>query len=341
MIAILGDIHFSSARDYFIEIGQKIIEWFANWSYNKKGNELILAGDIVHSAVNGGLVINMIEQLVISSRFDTIHIIPGNHDVKRRDGVVQLAYEFLRSRPCIKIYDRLTDTVIQGKRVLMLPHYIPNGNEVPMTELYSNLHKTHPEAYDLVVGHFIEETMAFGASDAVKNISKLKTRHLCLGHLHTRANPNIYIGSVYANKINEADSSRAAWIIDDSCSKIEDPLPIFCEYQTVQYPEMPVYSNALVRVLTITNCTNERLARMQYGKDIFIRKLVHTLDSKKTDDTQSSDRIQELDPVQLFRDFIKNRSTVIDRNVAMLCMSLLKKGTNLTYDNGSNSAEVL
>ena len=33
MIAILGDIHFDSSKDYFIRIGNDFISWFDQWSY--------------------------------------------------------------------------------------------------------------------------------------------------------------------------------------------------------------------------------------------------------------------------------------------------------------------
>lgn len=344
MIAILGDIHFSSSRDYLIAVSNEILNWFRSWKYNTPGNELILAGDVVHSAVNGGLVIDMVEQLVSDSKFDAIHIIPGNHDLKRKDGVVQLAYEFLRERPNIYIYDKAAEAEIQGLRVLFLPHYIPaSATEPSMTESYSNIYKNQVKDYDIVVGHFMEESVSFGALDAIKNISKIRTKHLCLGHLHIRSNPNIYIGSVYANKSTEEDSTRAAWIIDEKGNKYEDKLPVFCEYITVRYPEELPPSNAKVRALTIANCTNERLARMKYGESVFIRKLVHSLDvnAKKDFDYYLSDESYELRPDELFKEFIRTRGSVIDRNVATLCITLLKKSTNLVYGDGNSSSALL
>ncbi len=340
MIAILGDLHFSSAKDYFIATAMAILVWFKSWSYNKKGNELILAGDVVHSSVNGGLVISMVESLITNSRFDHIHIVVGNHDVKRRDGVAQLAYEYLRDRKNVTIYDRPTETTIQGKRVLMLPHFITDPGERTMSEQYSDLYKTFEGPYDLTVGHFMEETMSFGAADAIKNVSKLSTKHLCLGHLHTRSDPRIYIGSVYANKINEADDRRAAWIIDETGTKHEDPLPLFCDYVTVRYPEPPSSSDAKVVAYTITNCTSERLARRRYGEEIYIRKLINTLTDKATDASEASS-LQSMDPETMFKEFVRSRPESLDRRVATLCISLLKKSTNLEYDSRNNSPELL
>ena len=103
MIAILGDIHFDSSKDYFIRICNEFISWFDQWKYNCKGNELILAGDLVASSLNGGIVIDFLERFYRSSRFDHIHIIEGNHDRKFIEGEPQLAYEFLRNKEVFKI----------------------------------------------------------------------------------------------------------------------------------------------------------------------------------------------------------------------------------------------
>ena len=104
MIAILGDIHFDSSKDYFIRICNEFISWFNQWKYNHKSKELILARDLVASSLNGGIVIDFLERFYRSSRFDHIHIIEGNHDRKFIEGEPQLAYEFLRNKENVTIY---------------------------------------------------------------------------------------------------------------------------------------------------------------------------------------------------------------------------------------------
>jgi len=337
MICILGDIHFSSAKDYFAAIGNAMLGWFRDWKFNKKGNELLLVGDIVHSSVNGGIVIDFVERLYQYSSFDRIHIIPGNHDLKRRDGVIQLAYEFLRNKDRVSIYDRMTAANIQGHSVLMLPHYIPGANEPSMNEAYSKLHLTQKGPYTLAVGHFMEESMSFGMTDTVRNLDKLNTKHLCLGHLHIRSNPEIYIGSMYANKINEGDPRRAAWIIDETGNRQEDLLPVFCDYLTAKYPDPLPSTQACVPVYTITNCVNEKLARALYG-DIYIRKIIQQLAiPERNKDDASDESAVSLDPLELFKDFMKTTPTPLDRRVATLCLASLKtSATNLGYDNDRN-----
>ena len=327
MIAILGDVHFASLKEYHVKIGEAMISWFSTWKYNNPENELILTGDIVHTAVNGGLVIAMLERFVNASRFAVIHIVPGNHDMKRHENVVQLAYEFLRKRPNVVIYDRDTVATIQGKKVLMLPHYIPqNSHEPPMLEYYSSLYKKYPDTYDLLVGHFLEEKASFGGA-CVKNLDKLSVKKICLGHLHTRMFPE-YIGSMYANKSNEADPTRAAWIFDNAMNCIEDPLPVFCEYLSVEYPEPLPESNAVVPIYTVNNCPTEAQALRQYGP-INIRKVIHALNtSTKSSDEIDKASIENFNVVTLFKEFLQTRDTPIDRRVASLCLSLLTEITN-------------
>ena len=133
MIAILGDIHFDSSKDYFIRICNEFISWFDQWKYNHEGNELILAGDLVASSLNGGIVIDFLERFYRSRKFDHIHIIEGNHDRKFIEGEPQLAYEFLRNKEDVTIYRYPTERCIQGSQVLFLPFFTRNEKGNPYT----------------------------------------------------------------------------------------------------------------------------------------------------------------------------------------------------------------
>ena len=151
MIAILGDIHFDSSKDYYIKICSEFVSWFASWKYNRPGNELILAGDLVASSLNGGVVIDFLERFYKASQFDHIHIIEGNHDRKFIEGVPQLAYEFLRNKENVSIYRYPEERNIQGLHVLFLPFFTRNEKGKTMREVYSNLYKTHIGPYDLIM----------------------------------------------------------------------------------------------------------------------------------------------------------------------------------------------
>jgi predicted phosphodiesterase len=339
MIAILGDIHFNSSKDYWIEVSLQFLKWFENWQYNNSNNELILAGDLVHSSVNGGVVISFLEKLANASRFAKIHIVVGNHDIKRRDGIVQLAYEFLRERDNVLIYDRMQVATIQSRRVLMMPHYIPEQRETVMKMAYSNAYKVYADHYDLVVGHFLESSVFYGGSDSIENLSKLDAKHLCLGHVHNRVDPRIYIGSVFPCRHTETDTRRAAWILldDTACTKIEDPLPIFCEFASIRYPEAIPATAALVPIYTITNCASEAAARSVY-KNIYIRKVITGLGAAQSSMTDIENTAEEeLNAYQLFTEFLKLQSPPLERSVVSLCRPMLENSTNLVYGNRNSS----
>lgn len=346
MLVVLGDIHFSSSRDYFVAVSEAFLKWFKDWQHNTSGNELLLLGDIVHSSVNSGIVIDFVERMWKSSNFDCIHIIPGNHDLKRVDGVDQLAYEFLRNKPDVRLYDRAVVANIQGLSVLLMPHYIPKANEPLMLDYYSHAYEYFTAEYDLVAGHFMEEGMSFGTTDAVFNLHKLNTKHICLGHLHTRANPEIYVGSVYPNRTNENDYSRAAVLFEKDAmglvTRREELLPTFCEFITVQYPEELPTTKALVPIYTITNCVGERLVKLKYG-DVFIRKVMQGLDiPKKTElSVERSASAQSLNARELFDKFMRSQEPPLDRRVATLCLSSLETPTNLEYGSRNPSEAVL
>lgn len=343
MIAALGDIHFSSSKDYFIAVGHEVLDWFDSWKHNNEDNELILVGDLVQTSVNAGLVIELLYRLIMQSRFRHIHILKGNHDAKLKDGVWQLAYSFLRHNPKVTIYEEPTVATIEGKTVLMLPYYTATIHQTPMAERYSNLYKEKPfkRHFDLVVGHFADTAVDYLSSDSVSNLDKLDADLICLGHIHTRSsNPARYIGSLYANRINENATDRCAWLIGDQ-GKVEEPLPNFCEFLTVQYPNELPASSALVPIYTVTNCASEEVARTLYG-NIFIRKTVKDI-TKSTSSLDSSEIfLENSDIMTVFNDFLKNLQPPLDRRVASLCVPLVKFSTkSLDGSNRNPTATVL
>ena len=323
-ICILGDLHFNSSKDYYVQVGEEFIKWFHGWVKNDPENELILAGDLVNTSIDGGIVIDQLVKMFNLSRFSKVHIVVGNHDIKRKDGIEQLAYKFLRQRENIAIYEREQVVKIQGKQVLLLPHYNPTTSEESMSKRYSKLHEIY-DGLDLTVGHFAEERYGGFGSDKIKNIEKLDTKYLCLGHIHIRTNPKIYIGSVYSTRVGEQDDRRAAWVLDSDGKLTFDRLPVFCDFVTVEYPNPLPSTPAEVPVYTITNCSSDKIARLQYGDSIFIRKTLRGLDAKKVIGDKGVQRLglQDLDVKSLFKVFLKEYPGSLDRSAAAICQRLL------------------
>ena len=331
MICLLGDIHFNSSKDYYRDICEAFLNWYRDWKHNKSTNTLILAGDLVESAANAGIVIDWLTRLLDYSRFNHIYVCAGNHDKKIISGIPQLAYEFYKSRDNVTVLETITRTNIEGAEVLFLPYYSGvNASGLSMHDFYSNLYKTdeYSKHFDFVVGHVGGPDALFeGSNDCIDNLDKLNTDRLCFGHIHTRSsNPRRYLGSVYACKKNENDNTRAAWLYDPitRCWS-EDRLPVFSEYLTVSYPEELPITDALVPIYTILNCTSIELAKKEYG-DIRIRKAVSTPyeiaeSSDSTATPASSTRSMSLQ--DLFRDFVASQSPPLDETVLKKCEALL------------------
>ena len=328
MICCLGDIHFRVDKDYFIKICNDFIEWFSNWKYNNSQNTLVLAGDLVEASVNSGIVIDFLERFYLNSRFKAIHICAGNHDKKKHFGITQLAYEFYKSKENIFIYEDPAETYIEDCDVLFLPYFVGmNDYGQTMKEYYSEIYKNpnFKNNYDLVVGHISDDSVLFGGIDCIANLDKINTRVLCLGHVHNRVNPNIYIGSIFANKKSENDDRRSAWILDKN-HYAEDKLPLFNEFLNVSYPEKLPASKALTPIYTVLNCASENVARSKYG-DIFIRKVVssETETTKKPEEAlaRQFESIKNVNIPDLFDAYVKTQENTIDPKIVRKCKRLL------------------
>lgn len=325
MICILGDLHLSSRKPYILKACQEFLEWFRNWEKNREGNNLILAGDLVDSHINGGTVIDLLEKLIDYSKFDDIYVCVGNHDKKKADGYDQLAYEFYRNKPNVHVYEKAEEVIIEKKKVLFLPYFLgKNENGRTMNEEYH--HKHYRKTYDLIVGHFCAKDSSFsGSVDCVEDLENLKAKKVCLGHIHTRSiDPNKYIGSVYAGRKNENDKTRSAWYLENDEWK-EERLPIFTEFITLSYPEDLPKTNAIVPVYTILNCKDVATAKQKYG-DIYLRRT--TIDAvdigyKKKELDFEFENIRNIDVKKLFEDFVKSFDVPLSREVEAECRKII------------------
>ena len=330
-IVALGDIHFRDDHPYFMEVCENFLEWYSSWERNNSNNSLILTGDLVESALLSGRVADYLERFIGASKFKSIHICCGNHDQRKYHNTDQLAYEFYRNKKNVYIYQRATETNIEGLSVLFLPFYFGlNEKGKSMVEYYNNIPNdpTFSNDYDLVVGHFSGGDMDFGgSSDCVSKISEIKTKKLILGHIHTRlVTPEVYIGSVFACKKNENDNTRCSFIYEDGLWK-QETLPKFLEFLSVLYPNALPKSNALTPVYTILNCNSEEVALQRYGF-INIKRvtldLVENTASKKTDMERQFSSVKELNISELLASFFKSQDPPYDLDIEEECVNLLK-----------------
>lgn len=320
MYVILGDIHFRSDKTYYEKVYNEFLSWYREWELNEPNNTLILAGDVVHSASNGGIVVSFLEQFARDTKFDEVHIVVGNHDKKMIHGKQQLAYDFLSLKENFYIHDEFEELPIGWSKMWLCPYYLGLDKEgKTMREAYSELYKLPHDNVVGLVGHFGDPKSSFqGATDCIDNLDKLVEDgvKVCLGHIHTRVTPEINIGSVVAQSKVENDDRRSAWIYDDiKCKWSECPLPKFNEFLEVEYPKELPKSDALVPIYTVTNCASEAVARTLYG-DVEIRKVT----ASKTDTTSKSEAMgidgegtMDLDVAQMFREFRESMSKTYNK----------------------------
>lgn len=326
-LCVLGDIHFRDDHPYFCKASEEFLKWFSNWERNSSNNSLILTGDLVESALLTGRVASYLERFYQYSNFKEIHICCGNHDKKKFHDRDQLAYEFYKDKPNVFVYETLTITSIEDKKVLMLPYYLGIDDKGKnMSTYYSTFAEETKDEYDLVVGHICGDDVGFaGSSDCVVGLDKYPTKKMILGHIHTRnINPNRYIGSVFSCKKNENDDTRSALILERGVWK-EERLPVFTEFLTVSYPEKLPESKALVPIYTVLNCKSESIARQKYG-DINIKRVtLDVIDSISTTGVLNSDfsSIKELDVKELLKNFFKDMETPYAKDIEKECIELL------------------
>lgn len=332
MLVVLGDIHFRDDRKYWRDVCEAFLLWFRGWSKNDPSNDLILAGDLVETSVLSGTVVDYLAKLLDYSRFRSVHICVGNHDRKKINNRDQLAYEFYRNRKDVSVYDEPAETDIGPFHVLFLPYYLGvDYDGLSMHDKYSRLAEDphFSNRYDLAVGHFAGEECAFpGNVDYAENLGSIGARHFVLGHIHTRsANPERYLGSVFANRRSENDPTRCAVLIREDGSREDETLPVFSEFLNVRYPDPLPPSDAAVPIYTVANCSSEQLVAMKYG-DIAVRAVVggeaEAIPKRWVAVERQFGSIRDMDPGRLFSAFCGEQSPPLPPEVVSDCLRLLK-----------------
>ena len=330
-IAVLGDIHFRDDKEYFSRACEEFLKWFKKWDRNIESNSLILAGDLVETSLLSGNVAEYLERFIKYSNFNSIHICCGNHDKRKYHNDDQLAYQFFRNKENVYIYERPTEVSIDDKNILILPYFVGlNNYGKTMNEYYGDIYNNpkFSNNYDLVVGHFCgDDASYFGGSDCVYNLDKINTKKLILGHIHTRTlNPEVYIGSVFACKKNENDSTRCAMVLDND-TWVEDKLPEFVEFLTVIYPNPLPKSNAIIPVYTVLNCKSESIALSKYPNIAIKRTTTDMFEISSNHKTNALERefeaVKKLDIKELFISFLKAQDVPIEEDIVKDCEKML------------------
>lgn len=321
-ICFLGDIHFRADKDHFMKAYEAFLSWFANWEENNENNHLVLAGDIVHTANNGGIVIRYLERFLGASKFKTLHIVVGNHDKKILANKWQVAYDFYRESENVFIYEEETLAEIEGQKILMCPYFLGvDKNGKTMKDAYSTISERYKNL-DAVVGHFGDPSSSFGdGPDCIENLEKISCKKV-IGHIHTRVTPEMHIGSVVAQSKAENDPRRAAWILKNGKWN-EELLPIFTEFLEVIYPDPLPKSEAVAPIYTVLNCASESVARSKYG-NIFIRRTTANLtDGQIKLEEKTCTSVKDMNVKTLFAEFMKVNKDTYPAEVLDECNKML------------------
>ena len=327
----LGDLHFSTSRDWDSAVFSKFIDWFEKFDFgNKIDCELIQLGDVVERASNLGDTLELVTKFfnICCNKFKTTYIIGGNHDHKTLYEKSQYATQFLPYLGSIKtIYKEEIFTTSNGFEVLALPFRRVAGkvlddyysNELP-TEFYKA--KVH-----LICGHVaLKEPKTFYGGIT---ISKFKPSVRAFGHIHTRNGiyKEDYVGSVVPLKIDEKDTElprvmRCLNIFDGKVIVNDTEIPQFVQYDYLQFGETPKYtkSSDLVHIYTINNCKNIQQAKTQYP-NIYIRGVekIHNTINVKT-----GEKVEHfISPLHALDNLIVETKMVIKRKTHALLKALL------------------
>jgi hypothetical protein len=325
-LLVLGDPHFSCSQDWRIPVGDAFLNWFEHIITDPTEDSLLCLGDFSDEATNSGNVIDQLERFaqICQKKFMYSFFLVGNHDYKLIKNKPQLSFKFVSRKLNIHILSTPAEiTLIDGLKILSLPHYSYRTDIPPMEDFYSNLPASiREQTFDLVVGHFADTSVpVFGKAI---DISYLKTQYIALGHIHTRIGDH-YIGSVAPCKISELEGGRGIWKfkrVRGVIQKEDIPIPSFCEYKSIEYPNpLPAVSNSPIIIWTVIGCENDTLAKNCYP-EAFIRTTIPPASKKMA--IGSDQKIFALDdPLEVFETYIKNTGVTINRAVVKIVRDLL------------------
>lgn len=322
MLYIFGDLHLSAMNSWNYTVCEKFIDWFKKWAEELQDNnaEILWLGDITEKDVNPGDVIDQEYRIfdLCSKHFNKTYILMGNHDLKLYRQKAQHSLKFLRNLENIIIIESPTVINSCNTSVRCLPHVRVQGQS--LSDYYTNM--KFDSDVDLTVGHwnFFDAKRPYEGGVKLDN---MRSKMLCLGHIHTRVDP-IYTGSIFPNKVSE-EGERVYKVFDNGKLIKEELLPTFLKYETLEYPnKAPIYRDGITRVFTITGISNLTAAKAFY-KDLNIR----AVEAKKIDKDQTSSYTSEevflyRDNLQAYNDWLKETKYPISRRASAMIAELLK-----------------
>lgn len=322
MLYIFGDIHLSAMTPWVHEVGEKFISWFDKWcdSINDSDPNILWLGDITEKDVNPGDVVDQEYRLFkrCSEVFNNVYVLMGNHDLKLYKSKAQHSLKFLRNIPHVHIIETPEEFTINNTSIRALPFMRIEGQT--LVDYYSNM--KFDADVDLVVGHWNKVDKKNPLIKGI-DISNMRSKMFCLGHIHTRVDPD-YTGSIFPNKVNE-EGQRVYKIFNDGKLIDEVELPCFLKYKTITYPEKIENANdGIVYVYEVNGIKSLQAAKQQYP-DKYIRGVrAVIIDKETTSSYKSSDIFVYKNNLEAYNDFLKETKYPVSRRASVIINDLLK-----------------
>lgn len=277
-VVFFGDLHLSDDRPWSNIVSEKIVEFISTCPLNTPSNVAVFVGDMTEQVRLDGNTYAHLLALFRSLRFKKTYIIQGNHDIKKKkkgDGYSSPLRILQRNVfPNIELVNSPRIVVEEKIKILMLPHLT---NEEGGVSIYNDLPPLlRDQEYDIVTGHF-EDTSVFTKKGETVDIKYLKTKYVCLGHIHNPISSS-YVGSLVPNAFSEAGKKRGLRVYENVNGEVvqtfwEISIPIV-DFYSITYPDPLPKVKAQIPVWTIFNCRDNAIAQVLYG-DIYIRTCVY------------------------------------------------------------------
>lgn len=321
MLYIFGDIHLSAMSSWIHDVGEKFISWFDKWcdSLNDNDPNILWLGDITEKDVNPGDVIDQEYRIFkkCSETFNNTYVIMGNHDLKLYKQKAQHSLKFLRNIKGVKIIETPETFTINNTKIRALPFMRIEGQS--LTDYYSNMKFT--DDVDLTVGHWNKYDPNIPYIKGV-DVSNMRTKMLCLGHIHTRVDSD-YTGSIFPNKVNE-EGERVYKVFNNGKLIEEVKLPTFLKYDTIIYPnDIPETNDNAIHVYEVNGVKSLQAAQIKYP-NVYIRGIKQIkIDKEQTSSYKSSNVFAYTSNLQAYNDWLKETKYPISRRSAAYISTLL------------------
>ena len=336
----LGDMHFSTRRDWDKESFENFINWFENYDFGKYEDcEFFQLGDVTEKSLNSGDAYSLLTDFTVKAlkKFKKIYIIGGNHCSKydTEKNIESYSSEYLaKLSDNIKlIYKEQEIEALDSKlKILALPfrHTSKQIETYYNEDLPEHFYKNH---YNIICGHEMIYDENFKVAGGV-NLKKFNYDHAVFGHIHQRFgnNASMYTGSIMPFRKSEEKTvlPRCMKVFNEDGVELKEiVLPIFRQYHVIDFkkekPTFKKYSDKIVHVYEFINCGNDFIASNMYS-DYYVKK---TSPLKIDDNILSDENIDKNilieDDFTVLEQMCKEQNIILKRGTKALLKELLPK----------------